>query len=389
MSSLPPMPRTRGPEQLAWQRQHMKPDAGKADAAAPRPDAGQATRHGKMNMPGADMGAYSRAPQATQQYSPASSQPQAVAFSPGRAQPQQNSWAASTPYSPANPNVASGAQVARPPAFQSLTQNFDGTFSESPNFPQRDAMISQINSQLGQMQAQSWNQPTGAPQFNFPQMAQQANEMVAQGWQNPVLQPPPTMGQAQPIPPTPQGTPYSPALGYVPPTPQNVRSQQQSRAQDRLDRVSEARARANSPEAAAGREATAERERQNLATSEANRQQYRDSMNAQFVRPGGMSDEAFYYLAQNSASGDRAWRAPSRAVYQELWGDQRFAGLPQGPERDLRTQQAYGSFIRHAAPGGARHATDRARAASNAGSLGDARRFLDWRPGEGTLQRRP
>jgi hypothetical protein len=60
-----------------------------------------------------------------------------------------------------------------------------------PNFQQRDAFISQINNQLGQMQNQSWQQPgMGAPQFNFPTMWGQAGEMVQQGFQNPFAQQP-------------------------------------------------------------------------------------------------------------------------------------------------------------------------------------------------------
>lgn len=79
----------------------------------------------------------------------------------------------------------------RPPPFQATTQNFDGTQSQMPNFQQRDAFISQINNQLGQMQQQSWQQPgMGAPQFNFPQMWGQAGQMAQQGFQNPFAQQP-------------------------------------------------------------------------------------------------------------------------------------------------------------------------------------------------------
>ena len=59
-----------------------------------------------------------------------------------------------------------------------------GGYSDQPDTPQRDAFISQVNNQLGQMQGQSWQQPTGAPQFNFGQMMGQANQMVDQGFQN-------------------------------------------------------------------------------------------------------------------------------------------------------------------------------------------------------------
>lgn len=137
----------------------------------------------------------------------------------GSAQSRQDSYATATPYGQqmgyrgpslpkapkqqqpvqAPPAVAS-MPVARPtqqgqpqmgyrgpqlPAFEQLWGDIGGGYGQSPNFAQRDAFISQINSQLGQMQQQSWNQPMGAPQFNFPQMWQQAGQMVQQGWQNP------------------------------------------------------------------------------------------------------------------------------------------------------------------------------------------------------------
>ena len=85
-----------------------------------------------------------------------------------------------------DPNVANNPYANRPPPFQATTQNFDGTQSQMPNFQQRDAFISQINNQLGQMQGQSWQQPgMGAPQFNFPQMWGQAGQMAQQGFRNP------------------------------------------------------------------------------------------------------------------------------------------------------------------------------------------------------------
>jgi hypothetical protein len=126
----------------------------------------------------------------------------AQGFAAGRAQPQQQFRG--TPYNPQqgqnfagfgsqqggafsawNPNTANDAQAQRPPAFQAQTFNFDGTQSQMPNFQQRDAFINNINTQLGQMQGQSWNQPMGAPQFNFPQMWGQAGQQVQQGFQNP------------------------------------------------------------------------------------------------------------------------------------------------------------------------------------------------------------
>jgi hypothetical protein len=120
-------------------------------------------------------------------------------FATGQAQPQQPQQQG-TPYNPQQGQNfggfgsqqggpfsawANNANAPRPPAFQSQANNFDGTQSQAPNFQQRDAFISQINNQLGQMQGQSWNQPMGAPQFNFPQMWGQAGQMVQQGWRNP------------------------------------------------------------------------------------------------------------------------------------------------------------------------------------------------------------
>jgi hypothetical protein len=121
---------------------------------------------------------------------------------PGRARPMQPA-SLGTAYAPQaqrplpappaqqpaqRPLAQAAPQPAMPPAmqpFQAQTLNFDGTQSQMPNFQQRDAFISQINNQLGQMQQQSWQQPMGAPQFNFPQMWGQAGQMVDQGWQNP------------------------------------------------------------------------------------------------------------------------------------------------------------------------------------------------------------
>jgi hypothetical protein len=83
-----------------------------------------------------------------------------------------------------DPNIANNAQAPRPPAFQASYGQMGGGYSDQPDTPQRDAFISQVNNQLGQMQGQSWQQPTGAPQFNFGQMMGQANQMVDQGFQN-------------------------------------------------------------------------------------------------------------------------------------------------------------------------------------------------------------
>jgi hypothetical protein len=118
---------------------------------------------------------------------------------PGAAQPAQDPYATSTRYDPQAAQQPYGAWSQQPQAptpqaqpFQAQTLNFDGTQSQMPNFQQRDAFISQINNQLGQMQQQSWQQPgMGAPQFNFPQMWGQAGQMAEQGWQNPFAFRPP------------------------------------------------------------------------------------------------------------------------------------------------------------------------------------------------------
>lgn len=215
MRHLSGRPAVRGPEQAAW------------DGSNP----GYAQRWGMF-------------PQQSQQGGNAPPPRPAVmpAYAPGRAQPQQSPYAASTSYgqprppveladpriaqAAANqmraqrqsPNSPSGAPRRqsrldgvyaagtseeymrnnpddnpfgnRPPPFQARTQNFDGTQSQMPNFQQRDAFISQINNQLGQMQNQSRQRPgMGPPQFNFPQMWNQAGQMAQQGFRNPFAVP--------------------------------------------------------------------------------------------------------------------------------------------------------------------------------------------------------
>jgi len=166
----------------------------------------------------------------------------AQGFAAGRAQPQQQFRG--TPYNPQqgqnfagfgsqqggafsawNPNIANDAQAQRPPAFQAQTFNFDGTQSQMPNFQQRDAFINNINTQLGQMQGQSWNQPMGAPQFNFPQMWGQAGQQVQQGFQNPFAGQlggfgPTHAGHAPPASPQPGGGQFQDLFqqfGFTPP----------------------------------------------------------------------------------------------------------------------------------------------------------------------------
>jgi hypothetical protein len=103
------------------------------------------------------------------------------AYSPGMAQPQQSPYANSTPYGQ-NGNLAYAPPDQRPPPFQQSWGNPFGAATSEPNFDWRNSLIGNVNSQLGQMQQQSWQQPgvLGAPQFNF----------------NPMAQPP---GMAQPV----------------------------------------------------------------------------------------------------------------------------------------------------------------------------------------------
>ena len=118
-------------------------------------------------------------------YSP--QQPNLSGYRPQQAAPQQGGG-----FSAWDPNIANNAQAPRPPAFQAAYGQMGGGYSDRPDTPKRDAFISQVNNQLGQMQGQSWQQPTGAPQFNFGQMMGQANQMAEQGFQNPfAMQPPP------------------------------------------------------------------------------------------------------------------------------------------------------------------------------------------------------
>ena len=95
------------------------------------------------------------------------------AYSLGMAQPQQSPYANSTPYGQ-NGNLAYAPPDQRPPPFQQSWGNPFGAATSQPNFDWRNSLISNVNSQLGQMQQQSWQQPgvLGAPQFNFNPMAQ-------------------------------------------------------------------------------------------------------------------------------------------------------------------------------------------------------------------------
>lgn len=108
------------------------------------------------------------------------------------AMPVQGNGTAQSPwltqqYSDAG-NLAYAMPDQRPQPFQAAYGQIGGGYSSQPNFAQRDAFVSNINNQLGEMQQQSWANPgsQGAPQFNFGQMWGQAGDMVQQGWQNPL-----------------------------------------------------------------------------------------------------------------------------------------------------------------------------------------------------------
>jgi len=89
----------------------------------------------------------------------------------------------------------SGNQNVPQSTFTAQYGNMNGGYSSQPNYGQRDAFIQNINdttagyqgnqgTYLGQgAPPQSWGQ---APQYNVPQMWQQAGNMVSNGWQNPL-----------------------------------------------------------------------------------------------------------------------------------------------------------------------------------------------------------
>jgi hypothetical protein len=144
------------------------------------------------------------------------------AYQPQQPAPQQPQGGG---FSAWDPNIANNAQAPRPPAFQASYGQLGGGYSDQPNFQQRDAFISQVNNQLGQMQGQSWQQPgVGAPQFDFARMFGQAGNMVQQGYQNPFSQPQrpgPPPGMAGDLPYGP-GDPRPPGWSPPPPPPPGV-----------------------------------------------------------------------------------------------------------------------------------------------------------------------
>lgn len=82
------------------------------------------------------------------------------------------------------------------PGFFSRSQNFDGSFTEQPNYALRDAFANSINEAMFPYYANSgtylgqgappptWGQ---APSFDFNQMLTKSRDMVSDGWTNPFL----------------------------------------------------------------------------------------------------------------------------------------------------------------------------------------------------------
>ena len=82
------------------------------------------------------------------------------------------------------------------PGFFSRSQNFDGSFTEQPNYALRDAFANSINEAMFPYYANSgtylgegappatWGQ---APSFDFNQMLTKSRDMVSDGWTNPFI----------------------------------------------------------------------------------------------------------------------------------------------------------------------------------------------------------
>jgi hypothetical protein len=152
------------------------PEAGARPAGPPRPGQAQQPRPGQAQSQQPQPQGTPYNPQQGGNFSAYSPQQGSSGYGP-----QQGGG-----FSAWDPNIANNAQAPRPPAFQAFYGQLGGGYSDQPNTPTRDAFISQVNNQLGQMQAQSWQQPgMGAPQFDFARMFGQAGDMVQQGYQNP------------------------------------------------------------------------------------------------------------------------------------------------------------------------------------------------------------
>jgi hypothetical protein len=189
----------------------------------------------------------------TTSYSPSAQSMQA--WKSGSAQPQQDSFATSTPYqknpagdfaaySPSSnttrtqtyrqgsspfaqaPQMPSGqpdgnwanyASPQRPSPFQATYGSPMGGQYEQPNFAQRDAFIQNINNQMAPYMT---GQASGPPQFNFNQAWSNAGQMVNDGWQNPF-----TAVSQQSFPSQYQAPASPPVLRAAPPsTPSGIRA---------------------------------------------------------------------------------------------------------------------------------------------------------------------
>lgn len=75
-------------------------------------------------------------------------------------------------------NLSYAPPDQRPPPFQASYGQIGGGYSDEPNFGQRDAFISQINSRMGR---------GGPANMDFGKMWSNAGDMVKSGWQNPLM----------------------------------------------------------------------------------------------------------------------------------------------------------------------------------------------------------
>ena len=97
------------------------------------------------------------------------------------------------PTSPTDGNWANYATQNRPAPFTARYGQPDGSFSDSPNYNQRDAFIQALNNQQTPYMT---GQARGMPQYDIGAAWNQASQMVQQGFQNPFA--PNLAAQAQP-----------------------------------------------------------------------------------------------------------------------------------------------------------------------------------------------
>ena len=86
------------------------------------------------------------------------------------------------PTSPTDGNWANYATQNRPAPFTARYGQPDGSFSDSPNYNQRDAFIQALNNQQTPYMT---GQARGMPQYDIGSAFNQASQMVPQGFQNP------------------------------------------------------------------------------------------------------------------------------------------------------------------------------------------------------------